>query len=146
MEQGTDANSGGSSEAPKKRESSLQEILSGIERVGASEAAAPKISSIACDSRKVRSGGLFFALPGQKADGNKFVSEAVAGGAMGSTRSWRRASRSGYSGRKLLRASGERSETYWRHRNKRKDHHNFSYRFDFARCGIYNWTYRYHRL
>src|SRR5580704_4306145 len=82
MEQGTDANSGGSSEAPKKRESSLQEILSGIERVGASEAAAPKISSIACDSRKVRSGGLFFALPGQKADGNKFVSEAVARGAI----------------------------------------------------------------
>jgi len=82
MEQGADANSGGSSEAPKGRESSLQEILSGIERVGASGAADPKISSVAGDSRKVRTGGLFFALPGQKADGNKFVSDAIWRGAI----------------------------------------------------------------
>ena len=82
MEQGTDTNSGGSSEASKRREVSLQESLKGIERVGASGAADPKISSVACDSRKVRPGALFFALPGQKADGNKFVTDALARGAI----------------------------------------------------------------
>lgn len=82
MEQRTDANSGGSSESPKRREVSLQELLKGIDRVGASGAAHPKISSVAYDSRKARPGASFFALPGQKADGNKFVSEAISRGAI----------------------------------------------------------------
>ena len=57
-------------------------IVKGIERVGVSGAADPKIFSVACDSRKVRPGALFFALPGQKADGNKFVADAIARGAI----------------------------------------------------------------
>jgi len=82
MEQGTDANSGGGREVQKGREISLQDVLTGIERVGISGIANPRIFSVACDSRKVTPGALFFALPGQKADGNRFVGEAIARGAV----------------------------------------------------------------
>ena len=82
MEPGTDANSGGGREAQKGREIGLQEVLTGIERVGLSGVAKPKILSLACDSRKVMPGALFFALPGQKADGNRFVREAIMRGAV----------------------------------------------------------------
>jgi UDP-N-acetylmuramoyl-L-alanyl-D-glutamate--2,6-diaminopimelate ligase len=82
MEQGTDPNSGGGREVQKGREIGLPEVLTGIERVHVSGVAAPKILSVACDSRKVTPGALFFALPGQKADGNRFVSEAIARGAV----------------------------------------------------------------
>src|SRR5580704_5995340 len=82
MEPGTDANSGGGREVQKGREIGLQEVLTGIERVGISGVANPRIFSVACDSRKVTPGALFFALPGQKADGNRFVGEAIACGAV----------------------------------------------------------------
>lgn len=39
------------------------------------------ISSLTCDSRKVQSGALFFALPGAAADGHRFIEQAVAAGA-----------------------------------------------------------------
>jgi len=39
------------------------------------------ISSLAYDSRAVRPGALFFALPGAKCDGRAFVADAVARGA-----------------------------------------------------------------
>src|SRR3954452_8969484 len=38
------------------------------------------IQSIAYDSRKVEPGALFVALPGEKADGAQFISQAVAKG------------------------------------------------------------------
>jgi UDP-N-acetylmuramyl pentapeptide synthase len=82
MEQGTDANSGGGREVQKGREIGLQEVLTGIERVGISGVATSRIFSVACDSRKVMPGALFFALPGHKADGNRFVGEAIARGAV----------------------------------------------------------------
>jgi len=82
MEQGTDANLGGGRERQKGREIGLQELVQRIERVGTSGATNPKILSVVCDSRKVTPGALFFALPGQKADGNTFVSDAIARGAV----------------------------------------------------------------
>jgi UDP-N-acetylmuramoyl-L-alanyl-D-glutamate--2,6-diaminopimelate ligase len=45
-------------------------------------AASLEIRQVAVDSRKVRPGSLFFALHGAKADGNVFVGDAVARGAV----------------------------------------------------------------
>ena len=42
----------------------------------------PVIQRIAIDSRRVTPGSLFFALPGLKSDGNAFIDEAVARGAV----------------------------------------------------------------
>jgi len=60
----------------------LSEVLRGVETnlpVGASSL---EIGQVACDSRKVRAGGLFFALHGAKADGNTFIQDAIKRGAV----------------------------------------------------------------
>jgi UDP-N-acetylmuramoyl-L-alanyl-D-glutamate--2,6-diaminopimelate ligase len=44
-------------------------------------AAEAEVSGVAYDSRAVRPGGLFVAIRGEKADGNRFVSEAIKRGA-----------------------------------------------------------------
>ncbi|MGH9326412.1 MAG: UDP-N-acetylmuramoyl-L-alanyl-D-glutamate--2,6-diaminopimelate ligase [Terriglobia bacterium] len=41
------------------------------------------VASLAYDSRRVQPGGLFFAIPGEHADGNRFVGNALAQGAAG---------------------------------------------------------------
>jgi len=59
----------------------LSEIIrdaSAIERTGPTEVA---IEGLAYDSRAVRPGFLFFALPGLHADGHRFIDAAVAAGA-----------------------------------------------------------------
>jgi UDP-N-acetylmuramoyl-L-alanyl-D-glutamate--2,6-diaminopimelate ligase len=61
---------------------SVAEAIEGVEAVRVSGPANARISSIACDSRKVERGSLFFALPGEKADGVAFVDEAAARGAV----------------------------------------------------------------
>ncbi len=43
--------------------------------------AEPEITSLAYDSRAVKAGALFFALPGAKANGEEFVAQAVENGA-----------------------------------------------------------------
>src|SRR5713226_10256665 len=40
------------------------------------------IRQVACDSRKVQAGALFFALHGAKVDGNAFLLEAIKRGAV----------------------------------------------------------------
>ncbi len=62
----------------------LQEVLRGIPgaRVSSSRAAQIPVAALACDSRLVRPGSLFFALPGAKADGNQFVGAAIDAGAI----------------------------------------------------------------
>jgi UDP-N-acetylmuramoyl-L-alanyl-D-glutamate--2,6-diaminopimelate ligase len=40
-----------------------------------------EISALTCDSRKVQSGALFFALPGTSVDGHRFIEKAVLAGA-----------------------------------------------------------------
>ena len=48
------------------------------------EAAGPldrEVQGLACDSRRVRAGSVFFALPGQRADGHAFIDDALKRGA-----------------------------------------------------------------
>ena len=62
--------------------SKLSEVLQGVEKALPSNAASLQILQVACDSRKVKPGALFFALHGAKSDGNKFVQEAFKRGAV----------------------------------------------------------------
>src|SRR5260370_5215095 len=60
----------------------LNEVLQGGETAWPAGASSLEIRQVACDSRKVRSGALFFALHGAKADGNKFIQDALKRGAV----------------------------------------------------------------
>jgi len=82
MERGPEVSSGGGVERHNKQTMALRELIEGVERVSMSGTANPSILSVACDSRQTTPGALFFALPGQKADGNKFVTDAIARGAV----------------------------------------------------------------
>ncbi|MGE5242042.1 MAG: UDP-N-acetylmuramoyl-L-alanyl-D-glutamate--2,6-diaminopimelate ligase [Bacteroidota bacterium] len=57
----------------------LRELLEGIARVPG--IANREIGSLQTDSRRVRPGDLFLALPGMVADGRDYIGDAVAGGA-----------------------------------------------------------------
>jgi UDP-N-acetylmuramoyl-L-alanyl-D-glutamate--2,6-diaminopimelate ligase len=63
-------------------EMDLGEVIAGIEVVGLSGRADTRIGAVACDSRKVVADALFFAIPGAKTDGNEFVQDAIARGAV----------------------------------------------------------------
>lgn len=61
----------------------IRELFSGVEVAGVSGPFDDaEIRAIACDSRKVAPGSLFFALRGEKEDGNQYVSDAVKRGAV----------------------------------------------------------------
>lgn len=60
----------------------LQDVLHGIPAALTSAQAEIEIRRIACDSRKVQSRSLFFALHGAKADGKEFARDAVSRGAI----------------------------------------------------------------
>ncbi|HUK53511.1 MAG TPA: UDP-N-acetylmuramoyl-L-alanyl-D-glutamate--2,6-diaminopimelate ligase [Candidatus Binatia bacterium] len=63
----------------------LGQLLEGVAtRNGASlrSAAPPEISAVAYDSRKVEASSLFVAIQGEHADGNQFVGDALARGAV----------------------------------------------------------------
>ncbi len=62
----------------------LSELLQGAEvpSAPAPGAAGVEIRQVACHSGKVQPGALFFALPGAKADGNKYIAEAITRGAV----------------------------------------------------------------
>ena len=60
----------------------LAEVFSNIAAVVPPNGASLTINGIACDSRKVSPGYLFFALQGLKDDGNKFTADAISRGAI----------------------------------------------------------------
>src|SRR5436309_7157470 len=60
----------------------LSEVLQGVETTLSANANELTIQKVACDSRKVQSGTLFFALHGAKADGNAFIQDAIKRGAV----------------------------------------------------------------
>src|SRR5258708_17808072 len=60
----------------------LSEVLQGVETALPAGASSLEILQVACDSRNVQPGALFFALHGAKADGNKFIQDAIKRGAV----------------------------------------------------------------
>lgn len=60
----------------------LSALLAGVESSVSPAAGELEIRQVTCDSRKVQPGAFFFALHGAKADGNAFISDAVARGAV----------------------------------------------------------------
>ncbi len=60
----------------------LSELLQGVETALSAGASRLEIRQVACDSRKVQPGALFFALHGAKADGNTFIQDALKRGAV----------------------------------------------------------------
>jgi UDP-N-acetylmuramoyl-L-alanyl-D-glutamate--2,6-diaminopimelate ligase len=65
-----------------ERRSRLGELFAGADAAVPAEAREVEVRQVACDSRKVRPRALFFALHGAKADGNTFIRDAVARGAV----------------------------------------------------------------
>jgi UDP-N-acetylmuramoyl-L-alanyl-D-glutamate--2,6-diaminopimelate ligase len=59
----------------------LSELIQGIETTLPHGASGLEIRHVACDSRTVQTGALFFALHGAKADGNAFMQDALKRGA-----------------------------------------------------------------
>lgn len=59
----------------------LAEILAGVGVTVPAAASSLPIAQVACDSRKVKPGALFFALRGAKAAGTEFVRDAIERGA-----------------------------------------------------------------
>jgi UDP-N-acetylmuramoyl-L-alanyl-D-glutamate--2,6-diaminopimelate ligase len=64
------------------RSARLSAVLQGAEADFAEAAGEMEIRQIVCDSRKVQPRALFFALHGAKVDGNVFIRDAVARGAV----------------------------------------------------------------
>jgi len=62
----------------------FQQLLDGVEVFTQSGAAAgnPSITAIDYDSRRVRLGALFVAMKGETSDGNRFIDQAIAAGAV----------------------------------------------------------------
>jgi UDP-N-acetylmuramoyl-L-alanyl-D-glutamate--2,6-diaminopimelate ligase len=60
----------------------LSEILQGVETSLDLKASSAEIRQVACDSRKVQPGALFFALHGAKSDGNTYIQDALRRGAL----------------------------------------------------------------
>ena len=78
------SNDGGSSSNGKRgklRAKNLTEILSRVETITPFSLAA-EIRQIVCDSRKVKSGAVFFALRGAKENGQAFIADAIQRGAV----------------------------------------------------------------
>jgi UDP-N-acetylmuramoyl-L-alanyl-D-glutamate--2,6-diaminopimelate ligase len=78
---GDDQASGATAGARAPRVKNLLEVLRGVEVVAAPPTS-PLIRQIACDSRKVQRGALFFALHGAKQNGQAFIQDAIGRGAV----------------------------------------------------------------
>jgi UDP-N-acetylmuramoyl-L-alanyl-D-glutamate--2,6-diaminopimelate ligase len=64
------------------RNMKLSALLAGVETSVSAAVGELEIRQVACDSRKVQPRALFFALHGAQADGNAFIRDAVARGAV----------------------------------------------------------------
>ena len=64
------------------RSRTLRDVFRGAEAALPAGANGLEICQLVCDSRKVETGALFFALHGAKADGNKFIQDAIKRGAL----------------------------------------------------------------
>jgi UDP-N-acetylmuramoyl-L-alanyl-D-glutamate--2,6-diaminopimelate ligase len=69
--------------AATARPMTLHDLLRGVTLTAPAGAQNPEILQVTCDSRKAAANSLFFALHGAKADGNAFLKDAIARGAVG---------------------------------------------------------------
>src|SRR2546426_4364952 len=60
----------------------LGELVQGVDGLKTSADLAVGVTSLAYDSRRVQPGTLFFAIPGEKADGHEFIAPALKAGAV----------------------------------------------------------------
>ncbi len=74
-------NGGHAKAAPRPTMMKLREILDGVGTIAIAGSLDAEIRAVVCDSRKAQPGTLFFALQGSKADGNRFISDAIEHGA-----------------------------------------------------------------
>ncbi|MFZ0276206.1 MAG: Mur ligase domain-containing protein, partial [Candidatus Sulfotelmatobacter sp.] len=58
----------------------FQQVLYGAEVLAHS--GDPDVSGVEYDSRRVKPGGLFVAMRGESSDGNRFIDQAIAAGAV----------------------------------------------------------------
>jgi len=79
---GDDRRSDSMPERVPTRNVKLSALLAGVETSVSGLVGELEIRQVACDSRKVEPRALFFALHGAKADGNAFIRDAVARGAV----------------------------------------------------------------
>ena len=63
--------------SPADNRKKLTEVFHGVETSLPAGATGSEIRQVACDSRKVQPGALFFALHGAKAEGNAFIQDAI---------------------------------------------------------------------
>ena len=63
--------------APRAAVMKLREILDGVGTIAIAGSLDAEIRAVVCDSRNAQPSALFFALHGSKADGNRFVSDAI---------------------------------------------------------------------
>ena len=68
--------------SPGDNRKKLTVVFEGLEATLSPAASSMEIHQVACDSRKVQPGALFFALHGAKADGNAFTQDAIKRGAV----------------------------------------------------------------
>lgn len=76
------SDSGGTAEPLVEHSMKAKDLFFGTEIAAISGSGEPEINSIAYDSRKVNEGALFFALRGEKEDGNKYIPDALKRGAV----------------------------------------------------------------
>ena len=77
-----DDNSVREKEARRIYSKKLREVLQQVDGAVDAESDNLEIRQIACDSRKVQPGALFFALRGAKEDGTAFIQDAIRRGAV----------------------------------------------------------------
>jgi UDP-N-acetylmuramoyl-L-alanyl-D-glutamate--2,6-diaminopimelate ligase len=68
--------------SPVDHRKKMTAVFEGVETALPVGASSLEIRQIACDSRKVQPGALFFALQGAQADGNAFIQDAIKRGAV----------------------------------------------------------------
>ena len=83
------------------------ELLEGVEVLA--QSGNPKVTGVEYDSRRVKPGNVFVAMRGESSDGNSFIDQAIAAGAVGGGDGFRPASREC-----CLGAGGARAARRWR--------------------------------
>src|SRR5215468_6121356 len=118
-----------------------------------------EVTGLAYDSRRLRAGEIFFAIPGEKFDGHEFIPQALRTGAAGVVVAQgelaarnnldtdkRSSTHHGIMGSVFLRTAEPTDETRGYHRDQWKDHCDLSGRIDTLGCRFGAGRDRHNRL